>query len=30
MIVQMPLESDHNINSDLVLDTVDADKDVDG
>ncbi|XP_042860886.1 C-1-tetrahydrofolate synthase, cytoplasmic-like isoform X3 [Penaeus japonicus] len=30
MIVQMPLESDNDIDSDLVLDTISPDKDVDG
>ncbi|XP_047484356.1 C-1-tetrahydrofolate synthase, cytoplasmic-like isoform X1 [Penaeus chinensis] len=30
MIVQMPLESDNEIDSDLVLDTISPDKDVDG
>ncbi|KAK7072247.1 C-1-tetrahydrofolate synthase, cytoplasmic, partial [Halocaridina rubra] len=30
MIVQMPLDSDNKIDSDLVLDTVSPDKDVDG
>lgn len=30
MIVQMPLDSENKIDSDLVLDTVSADKDVDG
>nr|XP_053633121.1 C-1-tetrahydrofolate synthase, cytoplasmic-like isoform X1 [Cherax quadricarinatus]XP_053633130.1 C-1-tetrahydrofolate synthase, cytoplasmic-like isoform X1 [Cherax quadricarinatus]XP_053633136.1 C-1-tetrahydrofolate synthase, cytoplasmic-like isoform X1 [Cherax quadricarinatus] len=30
IIVQMPLDSDTNIDSDLVLDTVSSDKDVDG
>lgn len=30
MIVQMPLDSDSNIDADLVLDTISPDKDVDG